>query len=196
MNISSENYTTLYPPLPADWLQRDTVTLARDLLGQHLLRLWPDRFVLCRIVETEAYTQNDPACHAYQKNRGRAANLYQTPGLAYIYLIYGMYHCLNLVTEPQGQAGAVLFRALEVIDHSPGFDLDRMNGPGKLCRALGLSTLLHNGLPMVGSAESPLQLLVGQPVTQPVVTTRIGISQAKDWPWRFYDPDSKEVSRR
>jgi DNA-3-methyladenine glycosylase len=183
--------------LPADWLQQDTVTLAQALLGQTLWRTWPDtgRYVLCRIVETEAYTQDDPACHAYQKNRGRAANLYQAPGLAYVYLIYGMYYCLNLVTEPQGQAGAVLFRALEVLDYSPDWPPTRLNGPGKLCRGLGLNTLQHNGLTMVGDKASPLVLGLGQPVPQPVATTRIGISRAIDWPWRFYDPASTEVSR-
>ncbi|MBY0405638.1 MAG: DNA-3-methyladenine glycosylase [Cyanobacteria bacterium] len=104
------------------FFNRDTVKVASDLIGHHLVRIFPETpdtpplILRYRIVETEAYTQNDPACHAYQKTTGRAATLYKAPGLAYVYLIYGMYHCLNVVTEETGVAGAVLFRALEPLD--------------------------------------------------------------------------------
>jgi DNA-3-methyladenine glycosylase len=176
---------------------RETLTVARDLLGRHLQVFDPasDRYRGFRIVETEAYTQDDPACHAYGRCNGRAATLYKSPGLSYVYLIYGMYHCLNVVTEPEGTAGAVLFRALE-----PLFPVEGKlgtHGPGRLTKALGITKALHNELPMT-SAESPLILTAGQPVAEErvVQTTRIGISVAADYPWRFYLRDNPWVSVR
>lgn len=176
------------------FFQQDTLTLARQLLGKTLF-LRSDPWVICRIVETEAYTQDDPACHAYQRNTGRAANLYQRPGIAYVYMIYGMYYCLNVVTDPQGTAGAVLFRAAEVIEASPNWIDAKLNGPGKLCKGLGLNKASHNGLDML-DPNSPLQLREGGPVSHITETTRIGITQAKNYPWRFYDAGSSAVSKR
>jgi DNA-3-methyladenine glycosylase len=184
-------------PLNHIFFEQHTVTVARHLLGHYLLRTIPATraWVLCRIVETEAYTQNDPACHAYQRNTGRAANLYRSAGHAYVYMIYGMYYCLNVVTEPEGQAGAVMFRALEVVDHSPHWTPAPLNGPGKLCKALHITTAIDNGQSMLDKT-SHIQLLAGEMVANPVVTTRIGISQGKALPWRFYDPASTQVSKR
>lgn len=175
-------------PLPAAFFERDTVTVSRDLLGRHLLR-WDAAhrdYIVCRIVETEAYTQTDPACHAFKGNKGRGATLYKSPGMAYVYFIYGMYHCLNVVTEPEGCAGAVLFRALEPL-HVPSGEMLKTNGPGRLCRALGLTKADHNEFDLT-SVNEELFLAEGEPVAdaQVVTTTRIGISLAKDYPWRFY----------
>ena len=184
----------------ADWLAGSTVQRAKDLLGFQLKVLLPDTSsLLCRIVETEAYTQDDPACHAYQKATGRAANLYKVPGTVYVYLIYGMYHCLNIVTEPEGQAGAVLIRAVEPINYplrkqSPF----QTHGPGRLCKALGITTNEHNGCHALDST-SAIRLLPPSVHTTPgqiITTTRIGISKAVDYPWRFYDPNSEYVSVR
>jgi DNA-3-methyladenine glycosylase len=135
------------------------------------------------VVETEAYTANDPACHAYNRTTGRAEMLYREPGTAYVYLIYGMYDCLNVVTEPHGTAGAVLFRALEP---PVGMDL-RTNGPGRLTKALNITRREFNGVPLT-SPESGLFLASGVKVPDEsiVQTTRIGITKATDLLWRFY----------
>jgi len=106
-------------PLPhaleSDFYNRDTVTVAKELVGCLLWRKQESSWRSWRIVETEAYTENDPACHAYQRKKGRAAMLYAEPGTAYVYLSYGMHYCINAVTEPLDTAGAVLIRALEPI---------------------------------------------------------------------------------
>ncbi len=191
--------------LSQDFFRRDTVTVARELLGHHLVvqrfeearpsdespeSFKPRRF---RIVETEAYTQDDPACHAYQKREGRAKDLYGQPGFSYVYLIYGMYHCLNVVTEPEGTAGGVLFRAVEPLNE----DLRglKTHGPGRLTRALGITKREHHGLDLTQSHQ-PLVLAYGHPISddEVVSTTRIGIREAKDYPWRFYIKGHPRVS--
>ena len=105
-------------PLPRDFYDRDTVQVARDLLGQYLVRVLPDATrLVCRITETEAYVgRMDKACHAYGYRRtARTETLFAPPGTAYIYLIYGMYHCLNVVTEPEGEPCAVLIRGAQPV---------------------------------------------------------------------------------
>ncbi|MBK8190557.1 MAG: DNA-3-methyladenine glycosylase [Vampirovibrionales bacterium] len=176
-------------PLPVDFFARDTLSVARELLGCRLRARLPGHPAPldCRIVETEAYTQDDPACHAFRKQTGRAATLFKEPGLAYVYLIYGMYYCLNVVTEPAGRAGAVLFRALQPLNDDAG--ALRTHGPGRLTRALGITRERHNEIDLthpdseltLWAADAPLP--TGQPI---VATGRIGISQGVDLPWRFY----------
>lgn len=96
--------------LTRDFYNRDTVTVARDLLGNYLVRVLDGETLVCRITETEAYVGRcDKACHAYgYKRTARTETLFAKPGTAYIYLIYGMYNCLNFVTEPEGEPAAVL----------------------------------------------------------------------------------------
>lgn len=186
-----------HPPncliLPASFFERDTVTVARALLGCQLWQFHSTEktWRAFHIVETEAYTQDDPACHAYNRTTGRAEMLYSQPGTAYVYLIYGMYHCLNVVTEPHGTAGAVLFRALEPINSQPL----KTNGPGRLTKALGITRQAANGLPLT-QWEHGLCLSVGQEYgdTDVVQTTRIGITKAADYPWRFYVKGNPWVS--
>jgi DNA-3-methyladenine glycosylase len=157
--------------------------VARALLGQILV--FGDKRV--RIVETEAYIgPEDLAAHSARGRRtARNEVMYGDPGHAYIYFIYGMYYCLNLVTEESGVPAAVLIRAAE-----PG-----ARGPGVLCRELGLSRA-QNGLDLTGSE---LWLEAGPPVSEPVVeTTRIGVDYAGEWvarPWRFYLEGNPWVSR-
>lgn len=181
------------PPLSPSFFARSTLTVARELLGCLLLRHEPEsgRWLRCVIVETEAYTGDDPACHAYGRTTGRAETLYHHPGTAYVYLIYGMYHCLNVVTEPYGIPGAVLFRALEP---PPGEAL-RTNGPGRLTGALSIHREAFNGKPLTLS-ETGLYLSAGTPVADAhiVQTTRIGISRGTELPWRFYIRDNPWVS--
>lgn len=185
--------------LSPDFFNRDTVLVAQELLGQILVCRDPktEEPIFCRIVETEAYKgDSDPACHAYGKTTGRAATLYKAPGLAYVYLIYGMYHCLNVVTEPEGIAGAVLFRALEPVipAHQAQY---KTHGPGRLTRALGITKTQHNEISLTSNA-SDLYLQAGAPIPPDniVQTTRIGIRQGIDLPWRFYIAGNKWVSVR
>ena len=149
--------------LTRTFYNRDTLTVARELLGKYVVRRRGERFLCGRICETEAYIgRMDKACHAYNYRRtARTETLFAPPGTAYIYLIYGMYHCLNFVTEAEGEPCAVLIRGLEPAgdgellarqrygkalgELSPYQRNNFLNGPGKLCRALDL-TRAQNGL--------------------------------------------------
>ena len=152
-----------------------------------------------RIVETEAYLgPHDPACHAVAGLTNRTRDLHGPPGMSYVYFVYGMYWCVNCVTGPVGYGSAVLIRALEPVD---GIDLMRRrrgragltNGPGKLCLALGITGRL-SGLPL---NRPPLVVRAAEPVSDDdvVVSTRIGLTKAADWPQRYYIRDNKWVSR-
>lgn len=193
------------PKLMRDFYTRDTLIVARDLLGKHLVRLVDGLPLACRITETEGYIgRMDKACHAYgYKRTPRTETLYSRPGTAYIYLIYGMYDCLNFVTEPEGEPAAVLIRAAEPVDewgdaiarNRYGCGLADMtayqkknflNGPGKLCRGLRL-TRTQNGLDLTGDELYVLD--AGETPAHINVSKRIGIDyaeEAADFPWRFY----------
>jgi len=194
--------------LPASFYDRETELVARDLLGAILE--CTVRGVRCRgrIVETEAYIgEHDPACHAAVGRTARTAGLFGPPGSAYVYLIYGMYWCANAVTRAEGQAGAVLLRAVEPIE---GFEAMRRrrpaarndyaltNGPGKLCAAFGISGPSHHGRSFV---RGPMRILAGAPVADRYVaiTPRIGINPANAalaWPLRWIVRESPWVSAR
>jgi DNA-3-methyladenine glycosylase len=170
--------------LPRSFYARDTVAVARDLLGQVLVH--GNRS--CRIVETEAYVGPfDLACHASRGRTPRTEVMFGRPGHAYVYLIYGMYHLLNLVTESEGFPAAVLIRAGE----------PNAKGPGLLCRELAITREQH-GADI--TTAGPLRVeLGGAPNEEIVTTTRIGISYAGEWankPLRFYLKGNPWVSRR
>ncbi len=194
--------------LTREFYNRDTLTVARDLLGRDIVRAREDgKRLVCRITETEAYIGRlDKACHAYgYKRTPRTETLFAPPGTAYIYLIYGMYHCLNFVTEGDGEPAAVLIRGAVPVTNGDIIAENRfackekdmtayqrknfLNGPGKLCRGLDL-TRAQNGLDLTGPAGG-LYLLPGAPPAPSAVQTgkRIGIDYAEeavDFPWRFY----------
>lgn len=197
-------------PLPRRFYARDTEQVARELVG---CTLWTESDGLAtagRIVETEAYLdQRDAASHAARGPTGRSAIMFGPPGVAYVYLIYGMHHCLNVVTEADGHAGAVLLRALE-----PLVGLEAMRtrrgrgpehrlgaGPGRLCRALGVD-LAWNGLPLASRSRkdannSPpgrVWIAAGRLPAQPMASRRIGIRRAVDRYFRFCDPESRCLS--
>ena len=190
----------------------DTVEISKKLLGKYLVRRLDDELLVCRIMETEAYVGAiDKACHAYgYRKTKRNATMFGQAGHAYLYLIYGMYTCLNFVTNPAGEPDAILLRGLE-----PVYGIDTMcrlrfgktpdqltsyqrknfcNGPGKCCKALSLDTSL-NGTDLTGGilfiCDSPTDVgLPGipQPPREIAVGKRIGIDyaeEAKDFPWRF-----------
>jgi DNA-3-methyladenine glycosylase len=172
--------------------------VARALLGKRLVRQTPGAPPqLARIVEVEAYLgERDLASHARRGPTPRSQIMFGPPGHLYVYLIYGMYHCMNFVTERDGVAGAVLIRAAEPIGGVGAGDPKWLRGPGKLCRGLGI-TLAHKGLDLT-SAESALYLTEdGAPPVKVARSARIGVDYAGDWagrPLRFYVPGNPSVS--
>ena len=172
--------------LPRSFFERDTVQVARELLGTLLCRRLEDGTILSgMIVETEAYTHDDPACHAYRGKTARCEVMFGPGGYAYVYFIYGMYFCLNVVTETEETAGAVLLRAVE---------FEGANGPGKLCRQWGIDRE-HNGVNLM-DWRSPIWLARGAALSDKdvEVTKRIGLSVAKDQLWRFTAKGHPSVS--
>ena len=189
----------------AKFYARPTEEVARGLLGRILVSTIGGRGerTAGRIVEVEAYVgPHDPACHAYGHRRtARTEPLFGQPGTAYVYFTYGMHWCLNAVTEPRDFPAAVLIRALEPLE---GLDTMRQRrrtekdrqlcaGPARLCEALGVTGAVNGS----SLQRGPLQVVQG---TSPgkaeiVVGPRIGITQAVDWPLRFYLSDSPWVSR-
>ena len=206
------------PILPRSFYARDAATVARDLVGSSLIRRLPDRTLRVRIVETEAYVgSHDLASHASKGRTARTAVMFGPPGHAYVYLIYGMYHMLNIVTGEDGDAQAVLIRAAEPLAEERELGKDRisentmhieptaaddpigpLNGPGRLTKSLSI-TMALNRLDLCDPDDPPLALAAGRPPTHIVTAPRIGVDYAGEWaaaPLRFYDPDSRHVSRR
>lgn len=194
--------------LTREFYNRDTLTVARELLGRDIVRVLEDGTALrCRITETEAYIGRlDRACHAYNYRRtARTETLFAPPGTAYIYLIYGMYHCLNFVTEEEDEPAAVLIRGAVPIENGDiiaknryGCKMETMssyqrknflNGPGKLCGGLAL-TRKQNGVDLTAPAGK-LYVCPGLPPDPGRIRSgkRVGIDyagDAADFPWRFY----------
>ena len=190
----------------------NTVEIARKLLGKYLVRRLGGETLVCRITETEAYVGAiDKACHAYgYRKTGRNAAMFGDPGHAYLYLIYGMYTCLNFVTNPAGEPDAVLLRGMEPVSGLETMSRLRFgkpsaaltayqrknfcNGPGKCCKALSLDTAL-NGCDLTGDtlflcdSLTDIGLAEAPPLPRRIIVDkRIGIDyaeEAKDFPWRF-----------
>ncbi len=172
-----------------DWFARDTVTVAKDLLGAVLI----NEETAGTIVETEAYLGGDDlAAHSARGKTDRTKAIFEDPGRAYVYFIYGMHECLNVVAEPYGTPGCVLIRALEPILglaemaerrrwHGPNIGL--ANGPGKLTKALGI-TRSHYGHDLT-TGNLQIRLWRQKPPFQIEATSRIGIRKCADWPLRF-----------
>ena len=152
-----------------------------------------------RIVETESYHMEEPACHAYAGVTTRTRTLFGPPGHAYVYFSYGIHSLLNVVAEEEGVGAAVLIRALEPLDgvelmrerRGVARDDELCNGPGKLTQALGIGLSL-NGSSLV---DGPIEVLPREREPSIAIGERIGISKAADLPWRFCDAGSRHVSR-
>ncbi|MCY1081942.1 DNA-3-methyladenine glycosylase [Archangium lansingense] len=181
--------------LPVSFYARPALTVARELLGTRLIVDEGGWRRVGRIVETEAYVgEHDLACHASKGRTPRTEVLFGPPGRAYVYLIYGMYHCFNVVTDAEGIGAAVLVRGVEPVEGLP--EEARTDGPGRLCRALGL-TLAHNRWDLQDTA---LHLAPGTPVPEIQVERgpRIGVDYAGAWalePYRLWIRGSQHVSR-
>jgi DNA-3-methyladenine glycosylase len=192
------------PRLGRSFFARDTVTVARELLGQRLVRrLDAGQRLAGIIVEAEAYVgDSDKACHASVGRTERNAVMFGPAGHAYVYFIYGMYYCLNVVTERPGFPAAVLIRALEPVEGleymaelrggRPAHELT--SGPGRLCQALAIDRRL-NGADLCGDA--PLWIEAGETPAAIVAGPRVGVrgdALALERPWRFYVLDNPFVS--
>ena len=204
----------------------DTLTLAQLLLGCELVHEsrgdGPSEGVTAGIiVETEGYLTDDPACHAYRRQTPRNAAMFGPAGTLYVYQIYNHYHCINVVTGPEGVGEAVLIRALEPTEgidlmafrrneaFKTGFERYRnntidpqttdgqrnlANGPGKLTIALGISRTKHNA-----SSLTTGEIFIRGPILRDfdiVTTTRIGLTHGADLPYRYYIKGNRFVSRR
>lgn len=179
--------------LPRTFYERPTEEVARNLLGKVLLRDDGGKRLAGRIVEVEAYLGvHDLACHSARGKTSRTEVMFGPGGRAYVYMIYGMYHCLNVVTEPEGSPCAVLIRALEPLGDLPG----SVSGPGRLCRTLSIDRSLTGH----DLSQSPLTLL-NIPSLPPLFrisrSPRIGVGYAGEWadkPLRFFIDGNPWVS--
>jgi DNA-3-methyladenine glycosylase len=188
------------PVLPRHFYNRNTIRVARDLLGK-LLRHGETAGI---IVETEAYLgEEDLAAHSARGITDRTRVIFGPPGHAYVYLIYGVYECLNLVAEPEGKPGCVLIRALEPVEGLDHMRLRRpaarkpeqlASGPGKLTLAMGITRLL-NGCD-VTKGPITVHQHTPEPRVEILTTPRIGITQCADWPLRFCVAGNRYVSRK
>jgi DNA-3-methyladenine glycosylase len=191
--------------LPRSFYGRPAVEVANDLLGKVLVRRLGRKNLSGKIVETEAYVgPHDLACHASKGHTPRTSVMFGPPGYAYVYMIYGFYFCLNVVTEPPGYPAAVLIRAIEPLDNvglmrklrkNPERETNITSGPGKLCMAMSIDKQL-NGADLLGTAIwiEDRSLDAGNILTGP----RVGVDYAgefKDKPWRFFVDGNPHVSR-
>ena len=179
--------------LPREFYNRPTISVAKDLLGHHLVHRSQGIERIGKIVEVEAYLgAHDLASHTSKGLTKRTEKMFGPPGFAYIYLIYGIYHCFNVVTEPEWNGAAVLIRAVEPIANIKG----RTSGPGLLCKAMMIDRTL-NGADLVSS-----HLFITDEQYEPpchiVETPRIGVNYAKEWAnklLRFYIQGNNFISR-
>src|ERR687893_543627 len=190
--------------LPTDVLgtgfyDRDPREVAVDLLGCTLVHETPEGRASGVIVETEAYRPEDPACHAYSAPTMRNRNIFAGPGIAYVYVSYGIHHLLNVVCEEEGVGSAVLIRALRPVEGTGlmqsrrGRQKDLCSGPGRLTQALGVGIELDG----VNLTDGPLGIQSGlEPEEEIGATTRIGISRGVDLPWRYLLLGERNVSVR
>ncbi|MDA1233997.1 MAG: DNA-3-methyladenine glycosylase [Acidobacteria bacterium] len=189
--------------LPHGFYSRPTTEVARDLLGKVIVHQVDGEELAGKIVEVEAYLGlKDEAAHAFVGITPRTKVMFGPPGHAYVYLIYGMYHCLNLVTEPDGEAGCVLIRALEPVAGIEAMQAHRpkarrphdiASGPGKLTRAIGI-TLAHYGADVTRGALT-VREDAGASLFEIGTSPRIGIKKCVDWPLRFFVKGNAHVSK-
>jgi len=189
---------------------RDSLVVARGLIGCLLVRRLDGEVLSGRIVETEAYGgSDDPASHAFHGPRPRNLSMFGPPGHLYVYRSHGIHFCANVVTSTEGVGTAVLLRAVEPV---AGLEVMRVNrlgaaptpskiagmgegllcaGPGRMCQAFGIN-LSHDGIDLL---TGELIIVAGDKIEPVAATPRIGIRQAADFPWRFIDPTSRFLSR-
>ena len=188
--------------LRREFYNRPTLKVAKELLGKYLVVNINGKKLSGKIVETEAYRgPYDPASHAYGGMTPRNRIMFGEPGHAYVYFTYGMYYCLNVITERKGFPAAVLIRALEPKEgivimkrrRKKEKPEDLTSGPGKLCQAMGINKTLY-GANLTGQTIYVEDR--GEKAGKIVSTNRIGIDEGKEKKWRFYLKDNRFVSRK
>ncbi len=185
---------------PEEFFLKDAVTLAPALLGCILRRDTPNGLITGIIVETESYTEDDPASHAFGGRTDRNWPMFEKGGIAYVYLIYGIHNCFNVTSGMKGRGEAVLIRALQPVEGIGIMKKNRMvrgmtdlcSGPGKLCQALSIDRSLSGVSLMNG--EIQIQIPCFREELGIVRTVRIGVTKAADLPRRFLISNSKWVS--
>lgn len=193
--------------LPDEWrfLERPAYEVAPRLIGCRLVRMVDDIRLAGMIVETEAYDQTDEASHSHKGKTPRTEIMFGRAGYLYVYFTYGMHYCCNVVTGKSGDGSAVLIRALMPLEGLDAMSAARgglsgvalTNGPAKLCQALGIDKADNGNDLLYGLHGASLSLELAPAVQSDdiVVSERIGISRAKDVPWRFHIKDNPFVSR-
>ncbi|MCX7832811.1 MAG: DNA-3-methyladenine glycosylase [Ignavibacteria bacterium] len=193
-------------PLSRDFYIRDTLTVAKELLGKIIVKRYGKLFLSGKIVEVEAYIgSHDPACHAYMRTKGRCEVMYAIGGTAYVYFVYGNHYCFNVVTGAKGEGNAVLVRAVEPLEGIETMKLLRgiehnlinlTNGPGKFCKAFDID-MKDNGRDLVMDKNffitenyklSTEKIIIMQ-------SGRIGINKGKEFPYRFFIYNNNFVSK-
>jgi len=179
--------------LKRSFFERDTVTVAREILGKFLVRKIGKNTLAGMVVETEAYVgPHDLACHASKGKTHRTKVMYEPAGIWYVYMIYGMYFCANIITEAKGYPSAVLIRAIELPDREG-------SGPGKLCRALRIDKKLNCHSAVTKNSKLYFEDRgVKIPKNQIVKTKRVGVDYAGPWkdkPLRYYIKENGYVSK-
>lgn len=182
-------------------LSADAVTVSRRLLGSELVLEKDGALLRGTIVETEAYDQTDAASHSYRGVTPRTEVMFGPPGKLYVYFTYGMHYCANVVTGPEGTGSAVLIRAVEPLEgealmlerRSGRSGIQLTNGPAKWCQAFGIDTAWNKH----DLEQPPLRLIMKEAVDDKdiVATTRIGIRESVELPWRFYIRGNPYVSK-
>jgi len=188
--------------LTKEFFEKPTIEVAKELLGCYLINEINGKKVAGKIVETEAYLENDPGSHSANGMTKRNEQMFKEPGTAYVYFTYGMYYCFNVVTNSVGKGEAVLIRALEPLE---GIEIMKKNrskentkelcsGPAKLVIAMGI-TKQDNGKDLI-NGKLGIEVPEEKEKFEIVETTRIGISRGAELKYRFYIKDNEFVSRR
>jgi len=193
-------------PLSRSFFDRPVLEVAPDLLGRLLVRTTPEGPIVLRLTEVEAYDgPNDPGSHAFRGRTARNAVMFGPPGHVYVYFTYGMWHCLNLVCGPEGEASGVLLRAGEILTgaeqararrRSARYDSELAKGPARLATALDVALSL-NGADACGDPDAPLSILTGTPPAEDLVRNgpRTGVGgEGAPHPWRFWIDGDRTVS--
>jgi DNA-3-methyladenine glycosylase len=184
-------------------LRKSAVIVAEKLLGSFVYKVENGRTLVGRIVETEAYTHDDAACHASRGMTKRNKEMFSDAGISYVYFTYGMHHCFNVVTNCEGLGEAVLVRALEPVEGIETMferrlkakkDIDLLSGPGKICQAFALTTA-ESGIDMLTSEEFYLVGADKKKSDTIITSSRVGITQNVDVQWRFYFDQNPYVSK-
>ncbi len=209
MKISKSRKLTVTAPLPREFYERDPREVSRDLLGKVLVRRQQRKLLSARIVEVEAYLgQDDPAAHSASGRTARNSVLFGPPGFSYVYFIYGNHYCFNVSCLPDGEAGGVLFRALEPISGIAQMEAARdlaingsndlrklTSGPGRLAEAFGITRERDNGKDLTSRKSDLFIVDDGFRAPRVEVTPRIGITKAAEHPLRYIIAGNRFVSK-